>query len=69
MNHLSIKTMLAFSRNMDMYVIDSCVTGHHVFKHFWTPTIGETLLCKREPEKHSDAYAVVVMANMVLPRK
>ena len=73
MLHPSIKTTRAFSRNMEMYVVDSCVRGHHVSKHFWTPTIGETLVCKREPENPTDAYAVAVLANSIVvghvPRK
>ena len=56
-----------------MYIIDSCVRGHHVSKHFWTPTIGETFVCKREPENPTDAYAVAVVANSIVvghvPRK
>ena len=56
-----------------MYVIDSCVKGHHVSKLFWTLTIGETLICKREPENLTDAYAVAVMVNSIVvdhvPRK
>ena len=48
-----------------MYLIDSCVRGLHVSKHFWTTTIGETIVCKREPEKLY-AYAVAVMANSIM---
>ena len=65
MPHPSIKTTRAFSPTK-MYVIDSCVKGHHVSKHFWTPTIGETFVCKREPENPTDAYAVAVMANSIV---
>ena len=65
-------TTRAFSRNMEMYVIDSCVR-HHVSKHFWTPTIGETLVYKREPDNPTDVYAVAVMVNSIVvghvPRK
>ena len=58
---------------METYSVDSCVRGHHVSKHFWTPTIGETLVCKQEPENLTDPYAVAVMANSIVvghvPRK
>ena len=55
--------MHAFSRTMEMDVIDSYVRGHHVSKHFWAPTIGEAFVCKREPENPADVYAVAVMVN------
>ena len=69
MPHPSIKTMRAFSRT----IIDSRVKGHYVSKHFWTPTTGETFVCKWEPDNPTDAYAVAVMANSIVvdhvPRK
>ena len=40
MTHPSNKTMCAFSRTMEMYVMDRCERRHHISKHFWTPTIG-----------------------------
>ena len=58
---------------MEMYIIDSCMKGYHVSRHFWTPTIGQRFVCKREPENPTDAYAVTVMANSIVvgnvPRK
>ena len=49
MPHPSIKTERAFLWTVEMYVIDSCVRVHHVSKHFWTLTIGETFVCKGNP--------------------
>ena len=39
----------------------SCVRGHHVYQHVWTPTIGEELQCAREESNDKDPYAVAVM--------
>ena len=66
MPHPSIKTMRVFSWTIKMYVINSCVRGHHISKHFWTSTIGETFVCKKEPENLTDAYAVAVMTNSIM---
>ena len=38
-----------------------CVTGHHVYKDIWTPTLGEKLSTATEPENHHDKYAVKVL--------
>ena len=45
--------------------IDSCVWGHHVSKTFWSPTLGEELLCERESGNLADPYAVAVLKDAV----
>ena len=46
-----------------MYKVDSCVRGHHVFRGIWNSTIGEQLVCKREASntQHDCQPAVAVM--------
>ena len=39
------------------------ITGHHVHKDVWTPTIGEELCCEREPNNPHDQHAVKVVKN------
>ena len=58
--------MRALSLTTDMYVIGGCVRGHHISKHFWTPTIGKMFVCKREPENAKNVYAVAVIANSIV---
>ena len=40
----------------------SCIWGYHVYQEFWTPTctIGEILICQRQPSNIRDRYAVSV---------
>ena len=39
----------------------SYVTGHHVYKDIWTPTLSEKLSTATETENHHDKYAVKVL--------
>ena len=49
---------------MDVFVVDSCIRGHHISKSFWTPRIGETLSCERKEGNTSDPYAVAVCESV-----
>ena len=40
---------------------ESCIRGHHVYQHEWTPVLGEELQCQRESSNANDPYAVAVM--------
>lgn len=50
-----------------------CVRGYHVYHSIWDATVGEELLCEREPTNERDRYAVAVIKDGVvighLPRK
>ena len=48
---------------MDEKSVPSCIRGYHIYKdiHVWTATIGEELVCRREPTNSKDRYAVSVM--------
>ena len=37
-----------------VFEFQSYVTGHHVYKDIWTPTLGEKLSTATEPENHHD---------------
>ena len=43
--------------------MNSFVTGHHIYKDIWSPSIGELLECKRERSNRHDPKAVAVMKN------
>jgi hypothetical protein len=38
----------------------SCVRGYHVYSSTWSPVVGETLPCAREPTNSQDRCAVAV---------
>ena len=38
----------------------NCIPGYHVYKKVWGATVGEALVCEREPKIPSDRYAVAV---------
>ena len=47
---------------MEVYELESCVRGHHVYKRVWRATVDKQLEC--EPEaRNKDLYAVAVMKN------
>ena len=39
------------------------IRGHHVYKDIFTPTIGKTLQCRREPDNDYDNFAVAIIEN------
>ena len=42
------------------FSVDSLIRGHHIYKHIWTPNLGEINLCRVEPGNIHDPYAVAV---------
>ena len=44
-----------------VFEFQSYVTGHHVYKDIWTPTLGEKLSTAAEPENHHEKYVVKVL--------
>ena len=48
-------------QNADYLEVSSYVRGYHVYKDYWEPRIGETLLLRREPHNDRDRRAVAVM--------
>ena len=45
------------------FVFKEFITGHHVYKDVWTPSLGEELCCEREPNNPRDKHAVKVVKN------
>ena len=39
------------------------VRGYHVYKEIWEASVGEVLVCEREPNNALDRYAVAVKEN------
>ena len=56
-----------------LYVMESVVRGHHVYKCVWTPRIGEQLQCKHEENNSNDVRAVAIAKDGIvvghLPRE
>ena len=46
-----------------VFEFQSHVTGHHVYKDIWTPTLGGKLSTTAEPENHHDKYVVKVLKD------
>ena len=42
---------------------DSVVRGHHVYKIYWTPVVGEELTLATEDDNEHDEHAVSVMKD------
>ena len=43
-----------------MHEVDSCLRGFHVYGDIWTPTVGESLICKQQIGNLNDPYAVAI---------
>ena len=60
------------SQTASVYVLESIVRGHHVYKRMWTPHLGEQLRIQSE-ENENDPRAVAVLKDRVvvghLPRE
>ena len=58
---------------MEKFFKRNCFHGYHVYKTVWEATVGEVLVCEREPKNSSDRYAVAVKNEGTiiehLPRK
>ena len=44
-----------------VFCFESFITGHHIYKEIWGPTLNELLICEREPESTFDRNAVKVL--------
>ena len=44
----------------DVYLHESVVRGHHIYKRVWSPIIGEVLELLREESEH-DRFAVCLL--------
>ena len=44
---------------------ESFIHGHHVYKAFWTPDIGEILECRQERGNSEDLYTISVKKDDV----
>lgn len=43
--------------------VPSYIRGYHAYTDVWTPSIGETLLLRREPDNPKDEHAVAVVTD------
>ena len=44
-----------------IFLCESVIRGHHVFKDVWNPRLGEILLVGKEAGNHHDRYAVALL--------
>ena len=58
---------------MEKFFERNYIHGYHVYKKVWSATVGEALVCEREPKLSSDRYTVAVKNEGTiiehLPRK
>ena len=50
----------------DLYVMESVVRGHHVYKRIWTPRVGEQLQLKHEEDNSNDVRAVAIAKDGII---
>ncbi len=48
---------------MDEYRRESCIRGYHKYKETWETSIGDELMCIREPSNDLDRYAVATLKS------
>lgn len=48
---------------IDLFRLESCIHGHHIYKDVWTPVVDEQLNCRREEGNISDPYAVATVKS------
>ena len=44
-----------------IFLYESVIRGHHIFKYVWTLCLGEILLVGKEAGNHHDRYAVALL--------
>ena len=44
-------------------VINSYIRGYHAYQDNWTPSIGDELVLRREPDNSKDHFAVAVIRD------
>ena len=45
---------------MEMFSIDSCVRGYHVYNNIWEASVSEELLCQYEDKHAADLYDMLL---------
>ena len=50
----------------NLYVMESVVRGHHVYKRIWTPRVGEQLQLKHEEDNSNDVRAVAIAKDGII---
>ena len=46
---------------MDVFEVESCLRGHHIYEHIWTPFVGKELICTHKIENTKEPFAVSVV--------
>ena len=61
-----IFNMHMLALGMEMYLLNSCIQGHHVSKDFWMPLINEELVCAQESGNPHNPYTVVIKIESIV---
>ena len=71
--YVRVKVSFFASCKVEVYELESCVRGHHVYGRVWRATVDKQLEFKPEPRNQEDPYAVAMLKNDVVvghvPRK
>ena len=49
-----------------VFIPESVVRGHHIYKEAWTPSAGEVLLVQQEPENPHNRCAVCILKSSTI---
>ena len=49
--------------NNATYDVETVVRGYHIYKHFWSATVGQVLPCQQERGNVHDPYSVAIVAG------
>ena len=49
-----------------VFIHESVVKGHHIYKETWTPSVGEVLLVQQELENPHDRRAVCILKSSTI---
>ena len=50
----------------NLYVMESVVRSHHLYKRIWTPRVGEQLQLKHEKDNSNDVRAVAIAKDGII---
>ena len=53
--------MASIHAEESIYLYESVIRGHHIFKSVWTPCLGEILLVGKEAGNHHDRNSVALL--------
>jgi len=55
--------MAGAAADRPLFLFESIIRGHHIYKALWTPVVGETVQVCREPSNPYDIHAVAIVKD------